>query len=183
MRVFIRHFAVLTILLLTGVVALAQDLPVHDRPVTFVGIIEDPDSYTNVRDRPSLEGRVVDKLLQGEHFFVRSGWDWEWWEVCTPRGKWGYTHRSRLKQVRSGAYYPVRVTDPDGTVNLRSGPGTEHPVILRSPTDTCLVVLLKQANPHVDVRSVLTSQRWFEVMTPEGKVGFVHGSRITPVID
>ncbi len=163
--------------------ALAQDGPVDDLATTFVAVIQDKDGYTNVRASPDTKSEIVDKLHTGEHFFVRQFIDQEWARVCTPRGLWGYAHSSRLKKVGSKAYYPVMVTDRDGYVNLRRGPGTDHPVVTQAARDECLVVLEVPGAGQRDVGEVLTEKRWLLAIDPRGKVGYVLSDRVRPNLE
>ncbi len=163
--------------------ALAQDGPVDDLATTFVAVIQDKDGYTNVRASPDLKAAVVDKLHTGEHFFVRQFTEEEWARVCTPRGVWGYAHRSRLKKVGSRAYYPVVVTDRDGYLNLRQGPGTDHPVVAQLARDECLVVLEVPGAGQRDVAEVLAEKRWLHAIDARGKVGYVFSDRVRPVLE
>lgn len=171
------------LLLLWIAPALAQDGPVDDLATTFVAVIRDKDGYTNVRASADGKSAVVDKLHTGERFFVRQFIEEEWARVCTPRGIWGYAHRSRLKKVRSRAYYPVVVTDRDGYLNMRQGPGTDYPVVVQLARGECVVVLEAPGAGQRDVREVLAEKRWLQVIDARGKVGYVFSDRVRPNLE
>ncbi|MCE7871819.1 SH3 domain-containing protein [bacterium CPR1] len=171
------------LLLLWIAPALAQDGPVDDLATTFVAVIQDKDGYTNVRASADGKSAVVDKLHTGERFFVRQFIEEEWARVCTPRGIWGYAHRSRLKKVRSRAYYPVVVTDRDGYLNMRQGPGTDYPVVVQLARGECVVVLEAPGAGQRDVREVLAEKRWLQVIDARGKVGYVFSDRVRPNLE
>ncbi len=68
------------------------------------GTINDPDGYTNVRSRPSLDAPVVGKVLKGERFtFEKEGNETfaTWVKVQLPHGKTGFMHASRVRIVPS----------------------------------------------------------------------------------
>lgn len=77
---------------------------------SFTAVINDPDHYTNVRD--SKNGKIVDKLVDGQMLFVLSGsTEPEWYQISYPdpkeqkkdferfynKVKEGYIHRSKVK--------------------------------------------------------------------------------------
>jgi SH3-like domain-containing protein len=167
----------LTIFVFLLLLAWGQDGPV-DEIDTFAAVIQDRDGYVNVRDEPESGGKVVDKIYNGERFFVRGGFDWEWYEVCTPRGNWGYAHKSRLKKVRSQALFPARVADREGSANLRRTP--EGGVLGRVASGQIVIVLGDHGEG--DVREVFKQDRWFHVLTSKGQAGYIHSSRLKPVL-
>lgn len=62
----------------------------------LLATVSDPDGYSNLRDAPSLGGRVVGRIEVGKAFttYRQEG---EWWQVRLADGKTGYVARSRIR--------------------------------------------------------------------------------------
>ncbi|WP_425051313.1 SH3 domain-containing protein [Psychromarinibacter sp. S121] len=65
-----------------------------------------------------------------------------------------------------GEYMDAVVVDPDGYTNIRSGPGTNYPIVGRVYVD------------ELDMQAIPTNQDWWEVRTYGGTEGWMHASRI-----
>lgn len=64
-----------------------------------IGVINDPDGYTNVREGKSSSSKIVDKVYKGEKFEIydTSG---NWWSIYTYKNsKNGYIHKSKVTIV------------------------------------------------------------------------------------
>jgi uncharacterized protein YgiM (DUF1202 family) len=70
--------------------------------------------------------------------------------------------------VAANTEFPERgfISDPDGFTNVRSGPGTKHPVL----------AVIRLGEPF-DFRR--DDSNWWRVKTSGGTIGFVHSSRIS----
>lgn len=76
----------------------------------------------NVRTQPSAGAPVAASLKKGSHITLlsRSG---EWWKVEYTKGKYGYCHANYITVVQgTGTTVNIR----SGSLNVRSGPGTEY---------------------------------------------------------
>jgi uncharacterized protein YraI len=61
----------------------------------------------------------------------------------------------------------IKTSDANGQVNVRSGPGTRHPIIDRTPTGTTIEAINLQSKPDQD--------SWVFVRFPNGREGWVSG--------
>lgn len=63
----------------------------------FIGNINDPDGYTNVRSEPIKQSTVIDKIFEGQDFkvldFVNS-----WYKVESPKGIIGFMYFDRVRK-------------------------------------------------------------------------------------
>ncbi len=65
----------------------------------LVGIINDKDGYTNVREAPSNEAKVIDKITDKEYFYYVPNSNSDWWQVSRKddiKAIVGYVHKSRI---------------------------------------------------------------------------------------
>ena len=65
-----------------------------------VGVINDPDGYTNVRKEKSTSSPVVSKIFKGEVFSYQPVKGDKWYSVII-KGQSGYVHSSRIVNVLS----------------------------------------------------------------------------------
>ena len=64
-----------------------------------VGVINDPDGYTFVRNGPSLEAQVIDTVLINELFLYHPSDSLQWLKVSVGFRN-GYMHKSRILNTR-----------------------------------------------------------------------------------
>jgi hypothetical protein len=62
-----------------------------------LGVISDPDGFTNLRKEQDANSAVVARVKDGEVFEFESKEGAEWWEVTLASGKSGWMHRSRIR--------------------------------------------------------------------------------------
>jgi hypothetical protein len=65
----------------------------------LVGIINDKDGYTNVREAPSNEAKVIDKITDKEYFYYVPNSKSDWWQVSRKdyiKAIVGYIHKNRI---------------------------------------------------------------------------------------
>lgn len=76
----------------------------------------------NVRTQPSTGAPVAASLKKGSYITLhsRSG---EWWKVEYDKGRFGYCHADYITVVQGTA---VSVNIRSGSLNVRSGPGTQY---------------------------------------------------------
>ncbi|WP_300673295.1 hypothetical protein [Soonwooa sp.] len=97
-------------ILLNLVVLLLCNTNIFAQTKSFTAVINDPDHYTNVRN--SENGKVIDKLVEGQMFYVINvNVDPDWYQISYPdpkeqkkaferfynKVKEGYIHRSKVK--------------------------------------------------------------------------------------
>ncbi|CAL2092043.1 SH3 domain-containing protein [Tenacibaculum sp. 190524A05c] len=66
-----------------------------------LGRINDPDGYTNVREKPSITSKVVFKILSKEYFYYEKTDNKNWYKLINMDGKSGYIHKSRVEHIKS----------------------------------------------------------------------------------
>ena len=86
------------------------------------GAVTTKSGSLNVRSSPSSDATVVTSLKKGSYITLmeKSG---AWWRVEYGKGKYGYCHADYITVVQGA---PVTVVTNSGTLNIRSGPGTEY---------------------------------------------------------
>jgi len=62
------------------------------------GIINDPDGYTNVREKPDKNSKIVAKFIKNEVFYYTPTNESEWWSVYKEEGgkQVGYIHKNKI---------------------------------------------------------------------------------------
>lgn len=67
--------------------------------LVFVGTVNDPDGYVNVRERPSLNSKTVSKFTSGNYFYYYPDNGAEWLLVKSKEDgpSIGYVHKSRIQ--------------------------------------------------------------------------------------
>lgn len=86
------------------------------------GAVTTSSGALNVRSQPSSGAQAVASLKKGSHITLlsRSG---QWWQVEYAKGKTGYCHADYITPIQGTA---VTVNIRSGSLNVRSGPGTQH---------------------------------------------------------
>jgi hypothetical protein len=64
-----------------------------------LGKINDPDGYTNVREKPTTESKVLFKILDTEYFYYECSEIESWCRVTNMNGRSGFMHQSRIKNL------------------------------------------------------------------------------------
>lgn len=70
----------------------------------LVGVINDKDGFTNVREGPSTESKVIDKITANEYFFYIPSSTSDWWQVSRKddvKAIIGFVHNSRILKYSS----------------------------------------------------------------------------------
>lgn len=65
----------------------------------LVGAISDKDDYTNIRDKPLKNAKVIDKITDQEYFYYVPNGNSNWWQVSRKdeaKAIIGYVHKSRI---------------------------------------------------------------------------------------
>lgn len=76
----------------------------------------------NVRSMPSTDAAAVASLKKGSYVTLHSR-SADWWKVEYEKGRFGYCHADYITVVQGTA---VSVNIRSGSLNVRSGPGTQH---------------------------------------------------------
>ena len=98
----------------------------------YIGQINDPDGYTNIRKSPNSKAEIIGKLLKNEYFFYTenpSGW----YEVSTQHKVQGFVHKSRIQKVNDKELIALKINFGDYAENI-------HDTIVK-------LNILKEANP------------------------------------
>ena len=80
-----------------------QNSPLKYYDIEDIGIIEDPDGYTNVRIAGNKSSKVITTVKENEQFKIIDKTS-NWWKIITKDSIIGYMHLSRIKIVRENAY-------------------------------------------------------------------------------
>ena len=78
----------------------------------YIGQINDPDGYTNIRKSPNSKAEIIGKLLKNEYFFYTenpSGW----YEVSTQHKVQGFVHKSRIQKVNDKELIALKINFGD----------------------------------------------------------------------
>ena len=64
-----------------------------------IGIIDDPDGYTNVREHNNINSKIILSVKENEEFKIidKTG---DWWKILTKDGIVGYMHKSRINNIK-----------------------------------------------------------------------------------
>ena len=101
---------------------LAMVIPVEASSDRQAAMVQVKSGGLNVRSSPSVSGNVVTTLQKGSYLTLvaKSG---SWWQIEYGKGKTGYCHGDYISTVSS---QPARVRLNNGSLNVRSGAGTNY---------------------------------------------------------
>ena len=121
--------------------------------------VRDPDGWVNVRNVST--GEVVGRL-NNDTYFVHRGVNRDGYAVMVSSPNL-MVHNSRLElsPYRFCTFQVVR--DPDGWSNVRSSPGGE---------------VIERVNAGTRVLLVGRNGDWEQIITPNGRFGYIHNSRL-----
>lgn len=117
--VFIRRIIIFFFLILT---LLALSPGADAASASKAGAVTTGSGSLNVRTQPSTGAAVAGSLKKGSYVTLhsRSG---DWWKVEYDKGRFGYCHADFITVVQGT---PVNVKVGSGSLNIRSGPGTQY---------------------------------------------------------
>ena len=98
----------------------------------YIGQINDPDGYTNIRKSLNSKAEIIGKLLKNEYFFYTENSS-DWYEVSTQRKVQGFVHKSRIQKVNDKELIALKINFGDYAENI-------HDTIVK-------LNILKEANP------------------------------------
>ena len=92
-------------------------------------------------------------------------------EICFVRANSKYIKPVELtERIFPITYSTAVINDPDGYTNIRAGKGSESEIIDRAEWGEFFAVISAESE-------------WWKVLSPSGKIGFMHYSRVTIVKD
>ncbi len=141
--------------------------------VMGIGVIRDPDGYTNVRTGPGTGHDILTRINENTPFVILNS-KTPWWQILTPCGRKGYMHESRIDSDRyfnQGVWGAAVVRDPDGFVNLRRSPSTSSPVVTAIKNNSVVYLIIPDKFTH-------PVGPWAPVLSPGGQKGYIHKSRL-----
>ena len=83
----------------------------------YIGQINDPDGYTNIRKSPNSKAEIIGKLLKNEYFFYTENSS-DWYEVSTQRKVQGFVHKSRIQKVNDKELIALKINFGDYAENI-----------------------------------------------------------------
>ncbi len=82
----------------------------------YIGQINDPDGYTNIRKSPNSKAEIIGKLLKNEYFFYTENPS-SWYEVSTQHKVQGFVHKSRIQKVNDKELIALKINFGDYAEN------------------------------------------------------------------
>lgn len=86
------------------------------------GAVTTSSGSLNVRTQPSTAAPLAASLKKGSYITLHSR-NGDWWKVEYEKGRYGYCHANYITVVQGTA---ATVSIRSGSLNVRSGPGTQH---------------------------------------------------------
>ena len=85
----------------------------------YIGQINDPDGYTNIRKSPNSKAEIIGKLLKNEYFFYTENPS-DWYKVSTQRKVQGFVHKSRIQKVNDKELIALKIDFEDNTIEAEN---------------------------------------------------------------
>ena len=82
----------------------------------YIGQINDPDGYTNIRKSPNSKAEIIGKFLKNEYFFYTENPS-SWYEVSTQHKVQGFVHKSRIQKVNDKELIALKINFGDYAEN------------------------------------------------------------------
>lgn len=125
-----------------------------------LAVLVSPDGFVNLRTGPGTQHPILQRIYDGMWVDVLEH-DGNWRRIALSDGTIGWASAGFLGPVYSYPFYlDVQVAEtPDGFVNLRAGPGTEHAV-------------LQRLYPGQRLRLLQDGAPWAEVQLTDGTTGW-----------
>ena len=133
--------------------------------IVDLGVINDNDGYTNVREIKRNDAKILTKIYEGEVFAVEKSSE-NWWKVITKNGIQGYVHKSRINIIENLTKYNAKINDIDGFTNIRADKGINFQILDK----------LYEGELFIAEKNEFSN--WWLIRKSNGIVGFVHNSRI-----
>lgn len=120
------------------------------------GIVSTASGALNVRESPSTNGTKLFALPKGSYITLLSQ-NGSWWKVEYAEGKYGYCHKDYIRIAGGDS---AVVATASGSLNIRSGGGTDYSKIGSLPKGKRIIV-------------VSESNGWSKVLYHGTKIGYV----------
>ena len=114
-----------------------------------IGIINDPDGYTNARKEPLSSSQILFKILEGEYFFYTSIEQSNWSKIETLDNKIAYVHNSRIEKINQNSVivYFSEYYDEDTELDKLK----KNIVSINSLDDSIAFYIKEFAYPRLDI--------------------------------
>jgi len=126
------------------------------------GIVSVSGGWLNIRSGPSSASAKVGALDKGSYITLQSK-NGSWWKVEYAKGKYGYCHADYIRTVSS---YTAKVSVSSGSLNVRSGPGTNYGKLGSLSKGEVVIVLS-------------SSGGWSRILYSGNKTGYVSGTYLS----
>ena len=136
----------------------------------YIGQINDPDGYTNIRKSPNSKAEIIGKLLKNEYFFYTenpSGW----YEVSTQHKVQGFVHKSRIQKVNDKELIALKIDFEDNTIEAENQTMQDTIVKLNSLKDILPFNLIGYNYPKIPHKVTEGNELW--VSNKDIKLEFV----------
>lgn len=157
------NYVVLVLLILSGFMFSHSDAHGASEFPT-AGIVSVNSGRLNVRSSAASNSTVLSKLNDGEYVTLHS-FNGTWWYVEYGKNQFGYCRSTYIDNIGGNAR---KAYTTSGTLNVRSGPGTNHAVMGSIKSGEKLVVLSSSAY-------------WSKVLYHGNKIGYVYNNYLGPV--
>lgn len=128
------------------------------------GIVSVSSGNLNIRSAPNSGSEIKSKAPAGTYLSLYSK-NGDWWYVEYDKGQYGYCHSAYIKQINGS---PRKVITSADSLNVRSGAGTDYPVLAKLNKGEYLVVLS-------------SSGYWSKILYYGNKTGYVYNIYLGPV--
>ena len=124
-----------------------------------LGYINDPDGYTNLRNKPSGQSDIIGIITTGQEFYYQPGNSSDWWKVDF-KFRSGYVHKSRItnfdeiKSKISKFYQDYYLADKN---NTELGEGNNEKLFLLTQ-DYPLASLTAFCEQKIEIQEFLISE-------------------------
>ena len=131
------------------------------------GIVATASGSLNVRKSATTSSTVVTKLKKGTYVTLisKSG---SWWRISYGKGQYGYCHSDYIDELDSKV---AIVATSSGSLNVRSGAGTNYSKVGSLPKGETVLVLLKGSSwsriLYHGSKTGYVSNQYISIITPE----------------
>lgn len=136
----------------------------------YIGQINDPDGYTNIRKAPNSKAEIIGKLLKNEYFFYTENPS-SWYEVSTQRKVQGFVHKSRIQKVNDKELIALKIDFEDNTIEAENQTMQDTIVKLNSLKDILPFNLIGYNYPKIPYKVTEGNELW--VSNKDIKLEFV----------
>ena len=136
----------------------------------YIGQINDPDGYTNIRKAPNSKAEIIGKLLKNEYFFYTENPS-SWYKVSTERKVQGFVHKSRIQKVNDKELIALKIDFEDNTIEAENQTMQDTIVKLNSLKGTTPFFIIGYNYPKIPYKETEGNELW--VSNKDIKLEFV----------